>query len=135
MQAVTTIGLDIAKAIFQVHGVGTDGNVVMRRKLKRRYVIAFFQKLPRCLVRIRSAMNSRRFIRSPRRRASREGGTVRPRTLVACKLIASERIWSGALSDGKEACSKRRECSFHPRSSQAVSRSITRMIPTPLPEF
>jgi hypothetical protein len=41
MQAVTTIGLDIAKSIFQVHGVGADGNVVIRRKLKRRYVIAW----------------------------------------------------------------------------------------------
>src|SRR5262249_431735 len=50
MQAVTTIGLDIAKSIFQVHAVDAEGNVVVRRKLKRRYVVAFFQKLPRCLV-------------------------------------------------------------------------------------
>jgi hypothetical protein len=34
MQAVTTIGLDIAKSIFQVHGVDAEGNVVVRRKLK-----------------------------------------------------------------------------------------------------
>ena len=46
MQAVKTIGLDIAKSIFQVHGVDADGQVVIRRKLKRRYVLAFFQKLP-----------------------------------------------------------------------------------------
>jgi hypothetical protein len=38
MQTVTTIGLDIAKSIFQVHGVDTNGNVLIRRKLKRRYV-------------------------------------------------------------------------------------------------
>jgi transposase len=44
MQAVTTIGLDIAKSIFQVHGVDAEGNVAIRRKLKRRYVVAFFQK-------------------------------------------------------------------------------------------
>jgi transposase len=42
MQAVTTIGLDIAKSVFQVHGVDAQGNVVFRRKLKRRYVVAFF---------------------------------------------------------------------------------------------
>jgi hypothetical protein len=36
MQAVKTIGLDIAKSIFQVHGVNADGQVVIRRKLKRR---------------------------------------------------------------------------------------------------
>ena len=45
MQAITTIGLDIAKSVFQVHGVDTAGKVVIRRQLKRRYVLAFFQKL------------------------------------------------------------------------------------------
>ena len=50
MQAITTIGLDIAKSVFQVHGVDAEGNVVLRRQLKRRYVLAFFQKLPSCLV-------------------------------------------------------------------------------------
>jgi Glutathione-dependent formaldehyde-activating enzyme len=50
MQTVTTIGLDIAKSVFQVHGVAAAGQVVIRRKLKRRYVLAFFQKLPPCLI-------------------------------------------------------------------------------------
>jgi transposase len=45
MQAITTIGLDIAKSVFQVHGVDAEGKVVIRRQLKRRYVLAFFQKL------------------------------------------------------------------------------------------
>ena len=58
MQAVTTIGLDIAKSIFQVHGVDAEGNVVVRRKLKRRYVVVFFQKLPRCLVGIEACASS-----------------------------------------------------------------------------
>jgi transposase len=49
MQAITTICLDIAKP-FQVHGVNTEGKVALRRQLKRRCVLAFFQKLPRCLV-------------------------------------------------------------------------------------
>ncbi len=48
MQAVTTIGLDIAKSVSQVHGVDAEGNVIIRRKLKHRYVTAFFQKLPSC---------------------------------------------------------------------------------------
>ena len=46
MQTITTIGLDIAKSVFQVHGVDAAGQVVVRRQLKRRYVLAFFQKLP-----------------------------------------------------------------------------------------
>ena len=50
MQAITTVGLDIAKSVFQVHGVDAAGQVVMRRQLRRRYVLAFFQKLPPCLV-------------------------------------------------------------------------------------
>ncbi len=50
MQAVTTIGLDIAKSVFQVHGIDSTGLVVIRRQLKRRYVLAFFERLPPCLV-------------------------------------------------------------------------------------
>ncbi len=43
MKATTTIGLDIAKSVFQVHGVDAEGNVILRQQLKRRYVVAFFQ--------------------------------------------------------------------------------------------
>ena len=46
MQVVRTVGLDIAKSIFQVHGVDGAGQVVIRRQLKQCYVLAFFQKLP-----------------------------------------------------------------------------------------
>ena len=46
MQAITTIGLDIAKSVFQVHGIDAEGKVILRRQLKRRYVLAFFEKLP-----------------------------------------------------------------------------------------
>jgi transposase len=48
MQTVTTVGLDIAKSVFQVHGVDTAGQVAIRRQLKRRHVLAFFQRLPAC---------------------------------------------------------------------------------------
>ena len=39
MQAMTTIGLDIAKSVFQVHGIDAEGNVLIRRQLKRRYLM------------------------------------------------------------------------------------------------
>src|SRR5437868_12114197 len=58
MQTVTTIGLDIAKSVFQVHGVDAAGQVVIRRQLKRRYVVAFFQKLPPCLIGIEACASS-----------------------------------------------------------------------------
>jgi len=58
MQTVTTIGLGIAKSVFQVHGVDAAGEVVVRRQLKRRQVIAFFQMLPSCLVGMEACASS-----------------------------------------------------------------------------
>ena len=63
MQTITTIGLDIAKSVFQVHGVDADGHVVVRRQLKRRYVLAFFQKLPPCLVGIEACASAHHWSR------------------------------------------------------------------------
>ena len=63
MQSITTIGLDIAKSVFQVHGVDADGHVVVRQQLKRRYVLAFFQKLPPCLVGIEACASSHHWSR------------------------------------------------------------------------
>jgi transposase len=63
MQVVRTVGLDIAKSVFHVHGVDADGQVVFRRQLKRRYVLAFFQKLPRCLVGIEACASSHHWSR------------------------------------------------------------------------
>ena len=63
MQTVTTIGLDIAKSVFQVHGIDAEGKVVIRRQLKRRYVLAFFQKLAPCLVGIEACASSHHWSR------------------------------------------------------------------------
>jgi len=63
MQAVTTIGLDIAKSVFQVHGVDCNGQVVIRRQLKRRYVLAFFEKLAPCLIGIEACASSHHWSR------------------------------------------------------------------------
>jgi transposase len=63
MQTDSTIGLDIAKSIFQVHGVDAAGQVVVRRQLKRRYVLAFFQKLPPCLIGIEACASSHHWSR------------------------------------------------------------------------
>jgi len=49
-QEVVTVGLDLAKNVFQVHAIGADGAVLIRRKLRRTEVIRFFAELPRCLV-------------------------------------------------------------------------------------
>ena len=47
---ITTIGVDLAKNVFQVHGIDAAGEVVLRKVLRRRQVIPFFAKLPPCLV-------------------------------------------------------------------------------------
>jgi len=50
MLEATTIGLDIAKSVFQIHGVDAAGKVVIAKRLTGGMVLAFFEKLPPCLV-------------------------------------------------------------------------------------
>ena len=47
---VTTVGLDLAKHVFQVHGIDQDGQVLIRRQLRRGELISFFRRLPPCLI-------------------------------------------------------------------------------------
>src|SRR5579864_5608826 len=63
MQTITTIGLDIAKSVFHVHAVDAQGTVIVRRQVKRRYVLAFFEKLPPCLVGIEACASSHHWSR------------------------------------------------------------------------
>src|SRR5256884_6146275 len=50
MSEITTIGLDLAKHVFQVHGVDAEGTTVVRKRLRRGQVLAFFSRIPRCVV-------------------------------------------------------------------------------------
>ena len=50
MGDITTIGLDLAKSVFQVHAVDAMGSVVMRKRLRRSQVLAFFAEIPPCLI-------------------------------------------------------------------------------------
>ena len=50
MGEVSTVGLDLAKSVFQVHGADDKGAVVIRKKLRRDRLLAFFAELPHCLV-------------------------------------------------------------------------------------
>lgn len=49
-QDVVTVGVDLAKNVFQVHAIGADGKVLIRRQLRRAEVLKFFSALPPCLV-------------------------------------------------------------------------------------
>src|SRR6187401_2329483 len=50
MSEITTVGLDLAKNVFQVHGVDAEGTTVLRKSLRRAQVLTFFSRLPPCLV-------------------------------------------------------------------------------------
>src|SRR5947207_15728528 len=60
---VTTVGLDLAKRIFQVHGVDAAGKVVIRRRLQPSEIAAFFADLPACLVGIEACATAHRWAR------------------------------------------------------------------------
>lgn len=58
MKEVTTVGLDIAKHVFQAHGITARGETIFKPKLRRNDVVAFFKGLPRCLI----GIDSMRFV-------------------------------------------------------------------------
>jgi transposase len=58
MEQIATIGLDIAKSVFQVHGIGKNGSVVVQRRLRRSQVLGFFSKLLPCVVGIEACGSS-----------------------------------------------------------------------------
>jgi transposase len=63
MGEVVTVGLDIAKSVFQVHGVDGAGEVAVRRQLRRAQVLAFFAKLPACLIGIEACATAHHWAR------------------------------------------------------------------------
>src|SRR3974390_3487805 len=63
MGGVSTIGRDIAKSVFQVHGVDSDGVVVIRKRVSRAKVLAFFSALPFCLIGIEACPSAHHWSR------------------------------------------------------------------------
>ena len=63
MNEVITIGLDLAKSVFQVHGIDAENKMVIRRQLRRRQVIPFFRKLSPCLVGVEACATSHHWAR------------------------------------------------------------------------
>ena len=58
MGNITTVGLDLAKNVFQVHGVDAEGTAVVRQRLTRGRMLKFFAKLPPCLIGIEACASS-----------------------------------------------------------------------------
>src|SRR6187399_2281098 len=115
VQTVTTIGFDIAKSVFQVHGIDGAGQVVIRRQLKRRYVLAFFQKLPSCLIGIEACASSHHWSRE----LQALGHTVRLMPPAYVKPYVKRQ--KNDMADAEAIC-------------EAVARANMRFVPTKTPE-
>src|SRR6202521_4253886 len=115
MQTVTTIGFDIAKSVFQVHGVDAAGQVVIRRQLKRRHVLAFFEKLPPCLVGIEACASSHYWSRE----LQALDHTVRLMPPAYVKPYVKRQ--KNDMADAEAIC-------------EAVTRANMRFVPTKTPE-
>jgi transposase len=115
MQVITTIGLDIAKSVFQVHGIDAKGQVVIRRQLKRRYVLAFFQKLSPCLVGIEACASSHHWSRE----IKAFGHTVRLMPPAYVKPYVKRQ--KNDMADAEAIC-------------EAVTRANMRFVETKTPE-
>jgi transposase len=63
MDQAVTIGLDIAKSVFQVHGIDESGTVVIRRQVRRAQLLGFFAKLPSCLIGIEACATAHHWAR------------------------------------------------------------------------
>ena len=115
MQTITTIGLDIAKSVFQVHGIDAAGQVLVRRQLKRRYVLPFFQKLPPCLIGIEACASSHHWSRE----LQALGHTVRLMPPAYVKPYVKRH--KNDTADAEAIC-------------EAVTRANMRFVPTKTPE-
>jgi transposase len=111
MGEVITIGLDIAKSVFQIHGVAVDGTVVIRKRIVRAKVLEFFSALPPCLVGIEACPSAHHWSR----KLAVLGHTVRlmPPSYVKAYLKRSK----NDANDAAAIC-------------EAVARPSMRFVPT-----
>ena len=115
MQAVTTIGLDIAKSVFQVHGIDVAGNVMIRQQLRRSRVLPFFKKLAPCMVGIEACASSHHWSRE----LQALGHTVRLMPPAYVKPYVKRQ--KNDAADAEAIC-------------EAVQRPNMRFVPTKTPE-
>lgn len=95
MDKITTVGLDLAKQVFQMHGVDASGHVVARRAVRRERVLETFARLPRCLVGMEACSGAHHWARELRKLGHdvriMAAGFVRPfRKSVAAKNDAND---------------------------------------------
>jgi transposase len=107
---ITTIGVDLAKNVFQVHGVDQRGKVVLRRQLRREQMVEFFAKLPLCLIGMEACGSAHHWARV----LQGQGHTVR--------VIASQFVKPYVKSNKSDAADAEAIC-------EAVARPNMRFVP------
>jgi len=112
---VTTIGIDLAKSVFQIHGIDERGNVVLRRQLRRAQMVLFFSKLETCLIGLEACGSSHYWAR----KLAALGHTVR---LMAPQFVKPYR--KNDKNDGNDAAAV----------CEAVGRPSMRFVPVKSPE-
>ena len=107
---ITTVGLDLAKNVFQVHGVNAYGKAVLRKQLRREQVAAFFANLPPCLIGIEACGSAHHWAR----KLQTMGHTV--------KLMAPQFVKPYVKSNKNDAADAEAIC-------EAVGRPSMRFVP------
>ena len=104
MGEVSTIGLDIAKSVFQVHGVDVAGAVVIRKRISRAKVLEYFGELPPCLVGIEACPSAHHWGRE----LQKLGHVIRliPPSYVKAYLKRSKNDANDAVDGAHSAASK-----------------------------
>jgi transposase len=115
MDQVSTIGLDIAKSVFQAHGIAADGTVIVRRQLRRAQVLPFFEKQACCLVGIEACATAHHWARE----IAALGHEV--------KLMPAKYVKAYVKRNKNDAADAEAIC-------EAVSRPTMRFVPIKTPE-
>jgi transposase len=107
---ITIVGIDLAKNVFQVHGVDERGKIVLKKQLKRHQVLPFFANLPTCLIGMEACAGAHHWAR----RLQAQGHTVR--------LMAPQFVKPYVKSNKHDAADAEAIC-------EAVSRPSMRFVP------
>ena len=107
---ITTVGIDLAKTVFQVHGVDKRGNPVVRRRLRRNKVLEYFSQLPPCLVGMEACAGSHYWAR----KLQAQGHTV--------KLMAPQFVKPYVKANKTDTADAEAIC-------EAVTRPTMRFVP------